>query len=173
MSGVGVCPSACVRPSTRIRRSRKLVSATGTIDNGNVSADQLQVLLQGAGECLVDNVEVLHNSVNLITNSTFEVNTDGWVAEGTQSLSSQETTEGFGSNRSFHVRAVDRGDNQINRLRILLSSALASGTTYRVYTGGTCTGGQEKDGLYTGGVYSGGTLRTTFVSSGMVQIVQF
>lgn len=109
----------------------KLVTATGTIDNGDASApaNQLQVLLQGAGECLIDNVQVLSNSVNLIANSTFEANASGWTAEGTESLSSHETTEGFSSSRSYHVRAVERGDNQINRIRTPLTSTLASGTT--------------------------------------------
>ncbi|HEX5218058.1 MAG TPA: lamin tail domain-containing protein [Verrucomicrobiae bacterium] len=107
----------------------KLVSATGTIDNGNVSADQLQVLLQGAGECLIDDVQVIVAGVNRIPNSTFEGDASGWTAEGTQSLSSHETTEGFGSARSYHVRAVERGDNQINRIRTPLTSAIASGTT--------------------------------------------
>jgi hypothetical protein len=107
----------------------KLLTATGTIDNGNVAANQLQVLLQGAGECLIDNVQVLSNSVNLIANSTFETDANGWTAEGTESLSSLETTEGFGSSRSYHVRAVERGDNQINRIRTPLTSTLASGTT--------------------------------------------
>ena len=56
---------------------------------------------------------------------------------------------------------------------ILLSTAnLIAGTTYRVYTGGTCTG-VVHDGLYEGGTYSGGTLRTTFTSSGTVQTVTF
>lgn len=107
----------------------KLVTATGTIDNGNVSADQLQVLLQGAGECLIDDVQVLVNSANRIANSTFETDASGWTAEGTESLSSLEPSEGFGSARSYHVRAVERGDNQVNRIRTPLTSSIASGTT--------------------------------------------
>jgi hypothetical protein len=60
-----------------------------------------------------------------------------------------------------------------NYSAILFSSVnLISGTTYRVYTGGSCTG-TEQDGLYIGGTYSGGTLRTTFTSSGTVQTVNF
>jgi trimeric autotransporter adhesin len=56
---------------------------------------------------------------------------------------------------------------------ILLSTAnLVAGTTYRVYTGGTCTG-TVHDGVYSGGTYSGGTLRATFTSSGVVQAVTF
>jgi hypothetical protein len=104
-------------------------STTGTIDNGDVAADQLQVLMQGAGECLIDNVQVISNGVNLIANSTFETDASGWTAQGTESQSSLETSEGFSSSKSYHVRAVDRGDNQLNRIRTPLVSALSSGTT--------------------------------------------
>ena len=66
------------------------------IDNGNVAADQLQVLLGGAGECLIDNVQVITpTSANLITNSTFETDASSWTAEGAESASSLETSEGF------------------------------------------------------------------------------
>ncbi|HNT14846.1 MAG TPA: lamin tail domain-containing protein [Verrucomicrobiota bacterium] len=107
----------------------QLVSATGTIDNGSTTADQLQVLLQGAGECLIDNVEVWRDGVNLIANSTFESGANGWVAQGTESTSSLETTEGYESAQSYHVRAVARGDNQINRIRTPLTANLPSGAT--------------------------------------------
>jgi hypothetical protein len=40
---------------------------------------------------------------------------------------------------------------------VLSSSALETGTAYRVFFGGTYNGGSVKDGLYTGGTYSGGT----------------
>ena len=74
--------------------------------------------MQGAGECLIDDVEVLNPSgVNLIANSTFEGGVNGWTAEGTQSQSGPEAAEGFASARSYHVRATDRGDNQVNRIR--------------------------------------------------------
>jgi trimeric autotransporter adhesin len=52
------------------------------------------------------------------------------------------------------------------------SAALTSGMSYRVYTGGGCTG-VAKDGLYAGGTYSGGTLRTTFTSTSVAQTVTF
>jgi hypothetical protein len=70
---------------------------------------------------LIDNVQVLSNGVNLIANSTFETDASGWTAEGTESRSSLETTEGSGSSRSYHVRAVERGDNQVNRIRTPLT----------------------------------------------------
>lgn len=107
------------------------ISATGTIDNGRTSsilADQLQVLLQGAGECLIDDVQVLDsNGVNRIANSSFESGASGWTAEGTESPSGLESSEGYQSSRSYHVRGLDRGDNQVNRIRTPLTSALAIG----------------------------------------------
>ncbi|HWN96270.1 MAG TPA: lamin tail domain-containing protein, partial [Methylomirabilota bacterium] len=106
------------------------VSVTGVLDNGLSPADQLQVLLQGAGECLIDNVEVLTAAgANLIANSTFEGGVTGWTAEGTQEQSGGEPTEGFGGGRSYHVRAPARGDNQVNRIRTPLSAAQAAGGT--------------------------------------------
>jgi hypothetical protein len=106
------------------------VSVPGVLDNGTTAADQLQVLLQAAGECLIDNVEVLTSAgANLIANSTFEGGATGWTAEGTQEPSGWETAEGFGSARSYHVRATDRGDNQINRIRTPLTVAQSAGVT--------------------------------------------
>jgi len=55
---------------------------------------------------------------------------------------------------------------------IFSSSALLSGATYSIYTGGTCTG-TKVDGLYTGGTYSGGTLRKTFTVTSIVTSVNF
>jgi hypothetical protein len=55
---------------------------------------------------------------------------------------------------------------------ILFSSpTLTAGTSYRVYTGGTCTG-VVKDGLW-GGTYSGGTLKASFTSTAVSQSVTF
>ncbi len=106
-----------------------LIETTGVVDLGNVAADQLQVLLQGAGECLIDDVQVLDASgSNLIANSTFEGGVSGWTAQGTMSQSSWESTEGFNSSRSYHIRAVDRGDNQVNRVRVPLTATLSSGS---------------------------------------------
>ncbi len=105
------------------------VEHTGNLDHGTGTADQLQMHLQGAGECLVDDVEVMGPSlVNLISNGNFETDPLGWTAEGTQSRSSLETTEGFQSTRSFHLRAVDRGDTGANRIRRGLNQNLVPGT---------------------------------------------
>jgi hypothetical protein len=107
-----------------------VVQHTGILDNGMGSPDSFQMLLQGSGECLVDDVEVLDSAGgNRIGNSTFETGANGWVGEGTQELSGLETNEGFNSARSFHVRAVERGDDTVNRIRTPLTPALTANAT--------------------------------------------
>jgi hypothetical protein len=107
-----------------------MISATGTLDNGSSTPDQLQVLLMGSGECLIDNVQVIPpGGANLVANPGFESSSTGWTAEGTMSKSTRETTEGQGSSRSYHLRAVERGDNQLNRVRTGLSASLSPGTS--------------------------------------------
>jgi hypothetical protein len=65
---------------------------------------------------------------NHIANGTFESGATGWFAEGTEKTSALETAEGFNSTRSYHLRAVEKADNQVNRVRSLLTSPLAAGT---------------------------------------------
>src|SRR5262249_19670909 len=85
---------------------------------------------EGAGECLVDDVQLLDaNGNNRVANGAFESGAGGWTAEGTQSGSAWETGEGHNSSRSYHLRAVDKGDNQVNLVRTPVTAALAAGTT--------------------------------------------
>ena len=106
------------------------IEATGVLDNGSGTPDSLQMFLQDAGECLVDNVEVIGpGGNNLISNPTFEGSATGWIAEGSQGQSSWEASEGFSSANSIHVRSVVRGDTGANRIRTTLTSSLAAGQT--------------------------------------------
>ena len=108
-------------------------------------------------------------------NSTMVEAPDGSSARHTVLLRSDESLAG---GTLFHVE--DTSGSTLLTFQpahdysaVLLSTAsLAIEATYRVYTGGTCTGVQ-KDGIYTGGTYSGGTLRTTFTFGGPVQTVRF
>ena len=56
---------------------------------------------------------------------------------------------------------------------IFSDSQLTAGSQYKIYTGGSYSGGTIKDGLYTGGTYTSGTLRTTFTLTSMSQTVSF
>ena len=37
-----------------------------------------------------------------------------------------EVGEGYNSGKSYHVRAIDKGDNEVNRIRTPLTTALLS-----------------------------------------------
>ncbi|MCB1161339.1 MAG: carbohydrate-binding domain-containing protein [Candidatus Krumholzibacteriia bacterium] len=99
-------------------------------------------------------------------------------SQSTQRCVLLKTNTTLSAGTLFHIE--DTGGGALVTFRpanryscILLSTVdLTAGTSYRVYTGGSCTG-SELDGLYSGGTYSGGTLRTTFTSAGMVQTVNF
>jgi len=107
------------------------IEATGTMDNGWENATQLHITLMGAGEALIDNVEVINTAwgTNLIGNSTFEGGTTGWVFQGNHNQTSWETNEGFASARSLHIRATGRGDSGANRIRVQLPFTLTSAST--------------------------------------------
>jgi trimeric autotransporter adhesin len=100
------------------------------------------------------------------------------AASSTQRSVMIKTTTAITANTIINVQ--DTAGNSLltfkparNYSAVLFSaSTLTAGTTYRIYTGGTCTG-TLRDGVYTGGTYSGGTLRTSFTSSSMVQTITF
>ena len=99
------------------------VEHTGVLDLGVGAADSLQLLLQGPGECLVDNVEVLaEGGGNRIANPTFDSGITGWFMQGTHERSSWEVKEGFDAAGSLRVRADGRGDTGANRIRSALSA---------------------------------------------------
>src|SRR5206468_3916263 len=79
------------------------------------------IMLMGAGECLVDEVKVLDSgSNNKVLNSTFESGLASWTLIGNHDQSTLETVSGFGgylSSQSLHLRATGRGDNTDNKVR--------------------------------------------------------
>jgi hypothetical protein len=104
------------------------------LDLGNPAyeIDNLQIMLMGAGECLIDNVEVLGpNGANLVANSTFEAGENGWVMRGTHVKSSLENGRGFNSSRSLHLRASARGDTSSNQIKTSLINPLVPAPSLR------------------------------------------
>ena len=100
------------------------IESKGRVDNGASDAPSaLEILLYGAGECLLDQVEVLSNGkTNLISNSGFETGTNTWTFQGNHSGTTLETTEGYQSTQSLHVRATGAGTTGPNRLRVPLTA---------------------------------------------------
>jgi len=106
-----------------------VVETTGVLDNGSGAATELDVMLMGSGEALVDDVEVTPSGgANRISNPSFEGGLTGWRPQGTHSKSTLETS-GFNSARSLHLVATDRGDHLANHVRTTFTSALTAGQT--------------------------------------------
>src|SRR5262249_15666271 len=104
------------------------LTTSGVLDNGIGPADQLEIIMTGEGECLIDNVEVTLNSatLNWVTNSAFESGFAGWVAMGNHSHSTLETF-GYRSDRPVHLRTTGPGDAIANRIITHLSAPLPAG----------------------------------------------
>ncbi len=111
---------------------------TAVLDNGAGPADELQIILSGEGECLLDDVEVISGAtgVNLVRNSTFETGFAYWMAEGNHSRSGLETQEGYQSQQSLHVRSSGPGDTYANRILIPLSQPLEPGEVASIRAAG-------------------------------------
>ena len=113
------------------------VSFTGRLDNGNSGfpPNQLQITLQGGGEALVDDVEVVRQgtTANLVNNSGFETGTGavatGWTLQGNHLESFIQNTDAASGARCLHIKTQARGDTGINRIRTPLTSGLTDGST--------------------------------------------
>lgn len=150
----------------------------GIDSNGNVTMTGGTVSVHGPGS---------QPEVALDYNGSFSLSGGTLIASGPnsgqmiQSISTSSTQNSlkilFNSTISagtlFHLQ--DASGNDLITFKparsyyyiLFSSSALKSGSTYYLYTGGTSTG-TESNGVYSGGTYSGGTLRKTFTVSGTV-----
>ncbi|NGO39706.1 hypothetical protein G4L39_09915 [Limisphaera ngatamarikiensis] len=106
---------------------------TGRWDNanGNVAANRLYLGLLEAGECLVDDVEVLANGQNnVVVNGGFENGSTGWLFSGNHSTSLVVSTGAVSGASCLYVRASGDMDTGPNAIRTSLSSALAANATH-------------------------------------------
>jgi hypothetical protein len=106
-------------------------NVNGLLDNGQGAIDEIQIMMIGRGEALLDNVEVYwtNATINLVLNSGFESGTTGWFLGGNHIRSSQENEgEGSTGSKSLRLRASSGGDNGANRIEHNLSSTLTDGT---------------------------------------------
>lgn len=129
--------------------------------------------------------------VGMDYNGTCNMNGGFLVISGTNSFMTQAPSNSstqyclkvmsgqmLSSSTLFHIQ--DASANNIltfqplrNYYSIIFSSSdLQNGSSYSIYTGGTCTG-TNNNGLYTGGTYSGGIFRKTFTISNKITNVNF
>jgi hypothetical protein len=108
------------------------VEFTGLLDNGNSQypPNRFHILMQGAGECLVDDLEIFRaGSTNLLTNGGFESGATGWAMNGNHSTSSLESGGAASGVQCLRVRAQGDGDTGINSIRSNLGAGLTTGAT--------------------------------------------
>jgi hypothetical protein len=108
-----------------------LVTYTNILDHSALTnIDRLEIMLGGAGECLVDDVQVWQSGTQFVVNSTFESGLTGWTSfKGTHDQSGLESTKGYNSSKSLRVRAAGRGEYLENRIRTQLTTPLTSNTS--------------------------------------------
>jgi hypothetical protein len=108
-----------------------LVEHTGRLDHPHPSsqaADQLQIMLLGAGEVIIDDVAVSESGSNRIANGSFHSDTSGWLLQGTHSGSHWNKDEGFSRRGSLDLVAGERGDHVANCARTDLRPTIPNNT---------------------------------------------
>lgn len=78
--------------------------------------NEVHLGLEDAGECLIDDIEVIRNGGNVFSQGSFESGLDGsWRLSGTHDKSGIENA-GYNSSKSLHVRAENRHDFYANKI---------------------------------------------------------
>jgi CotH protein/lamin tail-like protein/concanavalin A-like lectin/glucanase superfamily protein/Big-like domain-containing protein len=90
---------------------------------GNGPPNRCEFFIEGPGECLVDDVEVLSNGgTNRVMNPGFESGAAGWAFQGTHAQTTVQTGGAFAGAQCLHLRAVERGDPGPNRVRTAVAN---------------------------------------------------
>ncbi len=109
------------------------IEKTGVLDYGSGAVSPLQIGLLDAGECLVDDVEVLSSGgVSCIGNGNFENGINGLSFVGNHSRSSLETNSGYAGSVALHLRTADALMTGPNAVQIALTNtSIGSSGTLR------------------------------------------
>jgi regulation of enolase protein 1 (concanavalin A-like superfamily) len=94
------------------------VTSRVELGGGANPANRLQIIMQGAGECLVDDIELIPSgSTNILVNGAFEDANTTWRFFGNHSKSAFESSAAFSGQNGLHVRAPGDGDTANNAIR--------------------------------------------------------
>jgi hypothetical protein len=105
------------------------IETRGVCDFGVSTLNNVEVIMLEAGECLVDNVEVIGPAgTNLVVNSTFQTGLTNWFRIGNHDASLLDN-RGFADGQCLRVVAPARGDPAQNRIRGRLSPPLVQNQT--------------------------------------------
>ncbi|MEW6155931.1 MAG: lamin tail domain-containing protein [Verrucomicrobiota bacterium] len=104
-----------------------------TMSGGDAPANRFQIIMLGAGECLIDDVQVFRaGSTNLLANPGFELTPVNWTFFGNHSQSTIDTTGAFAGTRCLHVRSLGDGDTANNAIRANLGVTIVDGNTVTI-----------------------------------------
>ena len=105
------------------------VTARLELGNGAYPANRFLVAMLGAGECLIDNIELIPDgSTNILIDGDFERPTSAWRFFGNHRGSAIESAGAFEGQSVLHVRAPGDGDTANNSIRGNMTRSLTSGT---------------------------------------------
>ena len=94
------------------------IERTALLEQGSGNMDDFQIFLQGAGECLIDDVEFIdENGQNFIANGGFDDDRANWFFQGNHDLTLVESAGEGEAESVLHLSATGRGDNGANRVR--------------------------------------------------------
>jgi hypothetical protein len=154
----------------------------GLDSNGSITMSGGTVVVHGPSQ--QPEVAIDYNGTfNLSSGFLIASGTNSNMTQGASTSSSQyslkiTSSSSIAAGTLFHIQ--DASGNDLATFKpakayaaiIFSSSSLTKGSTYYIYTGGSCTG-TLTDGLYSGGTYSGGTLKKSFTVSSSVTSVTF
>jgi hypothetical protein len=113
-----------------------LIDNVYPVNAAGATHNEVQLMILGAGEMLIDDIEVRAETPtpgpNLATNGTFTAGLVGWARYGNHIQSSVEAAGPNNPSSSLHLRATAGGDNGANLVEADLSSILNANTTARL-----------------------------------------
>ncbi len=100
------------------------------VDTAGAAMDEVQVMILGAGEVLMDDVDVHAGASGptLVANPGFTSGTNGWTIQGNHVRSVLEPAGPNNPSPSLRIVASAGGDNGANRVECNLNGALAANT---------------------------------------------
>lgn len=108
---------------------------TGNLNQANqvYPATKFFIMAQGAGEYLVDDIEVFRpGSTNLLTNPGFESGQSPWTFYGTHRTSFIQTSGAASGNNCLYLRATEVGDEGPNSVRGSFPTVLTANVDYTI-----------------------------------------
>ncbi|MCX6902644.1 MAG: lamin tail domain-containing protein [Verrucomicrobia bacterium] len=98
------------------------------VNADGAALNEVQVMLLGAGEVLLDDIRVGQGATNnVVANSTFDSGLTSWLIQGNHVHSHLEPIGPGNPSQSLHLQATGGGDNGANRVECDLTATLAPG----------------------------------------------